>query len=186
LIDVIRIIKKNRSLIGEPICPVGDIKKPLYRIYSDIADYSDKGIVEYVKTFFRNAFNEYKILVEVNFPNIKAKLPLYKSLPVYFFAEISSLQKHTWGNQEPDREINYTFLESDKEYFEMYTNPTKRFERYDLNNNVQTREGIKKAKFIINSLVSRLLRGDYSYFNTPVRNYVYEILIKELEDLKVI
>ena len=186
LIDVIRIIKKNRSLIGEPICPVGDIKKLLYRIYSDVADYSDKGIVEYVNTFFRNAFNEYKILVEVNFPNIKAKLPLYKSLPVYFFAEISSLQKHTWENQEPDREINYTFVESDKECFEIYTNPIKRFERYDLNNNVQTREGIKKTKFVRSSLVSRLLRGGYPYFNTPVRNYVYEILIEELEDLKVI
>lgn len=186
LIDVIRIIKKNRSLIGEPICPVGDIKKPLYRIYSDVADYSDKGIVEYVKTFFRNAFKEYKILAEVNFPNIKTKLQLYKSLPVYFFAEISSLQKHTWGNRKLDREINYTFLESDKEFYEIYTNPTKRFERFDLNNNVQTREGIKKAKFIRSSLVSSLLRGDYPYFNTPVRSYVYETLMEELVTLKMI
>ena len=187
--ESIQIIKKYRDYIGMPLLPIGDLKKPLRDWQSKVSDYSDEGITEYVKSFFRNVFNEYKILVEVNFPTIKDNLPLYKSFPIHFFAEISPPQKYIWDNKEPDREIVHTFLKSDEEIYEIHVNPTtKKFHRIDIEKmTVFTKKGEKKASSIsCGLLISDLMTGRGLYFKTPVRSFVYQILIRELGELKII
>lgn len=186
--NCIYIIKSNRELIGKPLLPIGDLKKPFYGWKSEVSDYSDIGIKEYVESFFRNVFNEYRILVETNFDKIKNQLPLYQSFPIHFFAEISPLQKYVWGNEDPDREIIYSFLKTDKEDYEIYVNTTRqRFQNIDISPlTVLTKRGPIKARSIQFSIISNLMGGINSDFRTPIRYYVYKLLNKEMKEIKII
>lgn len=183
------VIKSDREIIGKPLLPIGDLKKPLYQWKSEVADYSDVGIKEYVESFFKNVFNEYRILVETNLDKVKNQLPLYRSLPVHLFAEISTPQMYVWGNKYPDREIVYTFIKSDKEDYEIYINTTdQRLQRIDSSKRmtILSKKGSIKPEWIQFSLVSRLLNEGLSVFRTPVRHYVYHLLNKELKEIKII
>lgn len=186
LIDSIRTIKKNRAIIGKLLLPVGNLKNLFFRWQPDVNDYSDEKIIEYVEAFFKNVFREYKILVEINFPTIKDSLPLYQSFPIHFFTEISPPLKYVWNNKEPDREINYTFFESDEEFYEIYINSQQRIQRLKLRRPMSTKKGMKRARFIRGCLVSNFMRGEALHFNTPVRSFVYKILVEELKELKII
>jgi len=184
------VIKSDREFIGKPLLPIGDLKKPLYQLKSEVADYSDGGIKEYVESFFRNVFNEYQILVETNFDKIKNQLPLYQSFPIHYFAEISRPRRYVWGSKDPDREINHSFVKSDKEDYEIYVNATQdRFRRMDIETmTIASKRGPIKASIIRSTLISNLMRGRSSGLdlNTPVRCYVYELLIEEMKKLKII
>jgi hypothetical protein len=183
------VIKSDREFIGNPLLPIGDLKKPLYQWESEVAYYSDVGIKEYVESFFRNVFNEYRILVETNFDKVKKQLPLYRSLPVHLFAEISTPQLYVWGNRYPDREIIYTFIKSDKEDYEIYINTTdQRFQRISPSRRmtILSKKGSIKPEWIILSLVSSLLREKLSAPKTPIRHYVYNLLNKDLKEIKII
>lgn len=103
------VISKNK-ILETTLLPQPD--KPEYPGWYHISrakDYSEKKLIEYTEKFFENVINEYKILVEINFPTIKEHFSLYKQFPVYVMAQLE-----TTGRTKELDGIMYAFLKNSK------------------------------------------------------------------------
>jgi hypothetical protein len=83
----INILKKKESVINEPILPLGDLVTDAY----GCEFYSKKQFLKYVRKFFEIFLEEYKILIDNNFPMHRDKFKTYKLLPCYLVGEIKEV-----------------------------------------------------------------------------------------------
>ncbi|MBA7553794.1 hypothetical protein ES705_46393 [subsurface metagenome] len=106
LYDFINIlIKKGITVIKKPLFPQADI--PIDQINDRInemggqtnhvlhiimAQYSDEQLKKYIETFFPIFIKEYNKMIEICFPTIKHKFPLFNNQPLHFVIEFNRFQ----------------------------------------------------------------------------------------------
>ena len=191
------LIKKGIAVIEKPLFPHADI--PIDQINDRInemggqtshvphiimAQYSDEQLKEYIKTFFPIFIKEYNKIIEICFPTIKHKFPLFNNQPLHFIIEFNRFKNKgctlCYGYKKDNLKENK---------FEVINNPTK------------TKFDDKSFNTIVFSTINTLFMVDIysashsisSYFNIKkadevcvLRDWVYSEIENELKELSII
>lgn len=104
------IISKNK-ILETTLLPQPDIPEyPGWLHINRAKDFSEEKLKDYTKKFFENVINEYKILVDTNFPTLKEHFPFYKKFPLYVIAHLEISERTNEING-----IMYAFLKNSKD-----------------------------------------------------------------------
>ena len=82
-------LSKKMGVIATTALPhMDDPDYPSVYVKPSAEYFTKEGLVAYVTEFFKKYVEEYKNIVETNFPRLKDKLPTYQKFPVYVIAQI--------------------------------------------------------------------------------------------------
>jgi hypothetical protein len=199
---IVDILEKRNDILVAPLLPLGDqivigtgsmtmmkdgelqeygwIDPVLYK--SDF--YTKEKLVEFIKSFYKNFFIEYKTLVEKNFPNHKKNFDLYNILPCHLVCEIEEVQ-NIYGGDFPTRLLNKTIFKDDSISNEIeicLKNENPMFD--DTNYTVRTKNGVIKLENWI-----EWSKGSDRYLFSPkgigknnqiLREFIYNYIQKEV------
>lgn len=187
--QILSTISKHENLISFPLLPRGDTPRyPGWLHINRSEDYSKKGIVTYVNEFFKKFLEEYKTLVEVNFPTFKNKLPTYNRLPLYVVAQLHKSSRHEsadglmYALLDHEGESNvFEIRDYDEEPFEVKQDPE------NVGFLIKTKDGFKHTTRYTNGMILNGLFTSYSGSNVfrdcPLTSFVYELLMQDFETL---
>ncbi|MCH7648225.1 MAG: hypothetical protein IIA83_06435, partial [Thaumarchaeota archaeon] len=151
------------------------------------AEYFTKsGLLNYVKSFFQTFIEEYKNLVEKNFPTLKEQFSTYQKYPVYVIARL-----HKSDRSEKADGLMYAICHNDgnDNEFEIRDYDDEKVEvTYDETHPgfcIHTRKG---PKYVISYTSGMDMFGLFSpherYFNNcSLTAFIYEIIESDLQEL---
>ena len=84
-----------------------DLDYPSRYIKPSAEYFTKDGLLDYVTEFFKKFIQEYKNIVETNFPTLKDRFEIYQKLPVYVIAQI------TKSNSEKGNGLRYAICKND-------------------------------------------------------------------------
>lgn len=187
--QILQTISTTGNEIKSTLLPMGDTPRyPGWYHINSSEDYSKEGVLEYVKQFFRVFLDEYKLLVETNFPTIKEKLPLYQRLPIYV---IGQLKKSSRSDKADG--LMYAFLdhEGSENVVEIrdYDEPDVKITDDEKNWRFlfETKDGVKSTnEYSAGMVLDGIFRsyiGASIYTDCPITSWVYDALNSDLESL---
>lgn len=102
--NCIKILLSKYKSIKTTLLPGPDLPKTSrFYVYED--RYSDEQLQKYLQVFYEMFLEEYRILVETNFPTLKEKFELYSKLPVKIVIEIDRFENSS--TRKSERGIKY-------------------------------------------------------------------------------
>ncbi len=182
------IISKNKILESTLLPQPDNPKYPEWYHLTRAKDFSEAKLIEYTKKFFENVINEYKVLVDTNFPTIKSHFPTYKKLPVYIIAKLQKSNKST----EIDG-MMYAFLKNSKDVNEVEIrgvddDPINIQNPDDLIGFLfETKNGLLHTTSYTSGSMIDFLFSSYTdstpFENSPVTSMVYDLVKDDLKTL---
>lgn len=91
LVDALSVIKKRKQIIDETILPDTDAMLGYVGYFKD--NFKKETIISFIHKLYRIFLDEYKILVETNFPTLKSYFALYSQMPLQYFIIVSQADK---------------------------------------------------------------------------------------------
>lgn len=170
----LEIVRKKQETIDKHLLPF-PAKGTIPLLGAEIDKYSDEEIIQYLKTFFTLFLNEYKILVETNFPNITDKLETYRLLPIQVMGEIMKESNHFKG-------LAYCFLPSKANDVDIIMKGSESI--FDLNNFfVKTKTGNVRINRCHSGTAMRVFFYTDMGRENIIQRAVYEALFDDLREL---
>ena len=147
--------------------------------------FTKKGLLHYVTEFLKGFVDEYKSLVETNFPTLKNKFDIYQKFPVYVIAQIT---KH---NSEKGDGLTYAICKNDesKNEFEIRNYDDEEICINRLGNDsrgfgIKTKKGVKQTHSYHSMVIFTLFQSTNSEFpGCPLTDYVYEQIKEDLDKI---
>ena len=145
--------------------------------------YTKEGLIVYVREFFKKYVNEYKNIVEANFPTLLDKLPTYQKFPVYVIAQIQKKNSSMYGTS-----VKYAICINDKDVneFEIRDNDDAKIHVTHHDTPlaricVRTKNGIKQTNDHNETNIFALFDlTDSEFLNVPLTDWVYNLVEKDL------
>jgi hypothetical protein len=137
--------------------------------------FTDDQLVIYIEKFFKLFFQEYKIIIETNFYQIKDLFPLYSKLPVHYYIELCTNQ--SFGNWEITRGIKN--VNTDKNHVEVIINSTET--KFVDHSEIQAWTSQMLEPFF--NRTSKTLSGVDLNELCPLRGFLYRKLNDEIKEV---
>lgn len=184
--QILETISNNVKSIESTLLPLGDEKEfPQWYTINRAQDYSRNGILEYCGLFFRTVLDEYKVLVESNFPTIKDSLETYQNLPAYVIGQIHKSVRSNKADgmmyailKNPKQENEIEILDYDQDKIKV---------DYVEGIQIETKYGNIHTTGFTSDMALDHLFTPYNetgpFRNCPVTNMVYDLLDHDLGKL---
>lgn len=105
--SAVRVVQTKQQNITKPLLPEPDLTTG-FSPYRKESEYSDEQLQRYLRAFFEVFLEEYKVLVETNFPTLKSFFELYSKLPTKFVVEIDKYRNSS--NDRLKRGVKYAMI----------------------------------------------------------------------------
>lgn len=141
---------------------------------TEIDKFTDEEMVKYLSTLFLSVLDEYKALVEFNFPELKNSLRTYNQLPINVVGEIEKQGDHFSA-------FNYCFIHSEKNSVEIRIKGQESIFDYK-NRLVTTNEGKVRLNGYSRCIIWLFFENDSGRQNI-IQKRVYEMLYQDFKGI---
>jgi len=195
LIEAVRIVQKKQDKIMDYYLPTPDLNyKKIKKVIleSDFnffhnkdkviqLFYTNEQLKKYIKDFFKKFIEEYRIIVETNFPKFCKEFRLYSFQPIHFCIETQ------WEGEEKGLSFGYKKSDTEEDIFEVRIEPKSSRLNCD---NTEFEDGCRI--FSIGCIFPPYINPVFldKRYNTReaseacvLRGWVYEFVRKELKEI---
>ena len=180
---------RNKESLLDSVLPIGDdiaelkLKEKIFPSapFSPYF-YPTNAILNYLRNFFEYFYQEYKILIDTNFPMVKKKLPSYMDSNFMLVGEL--IEMTCFG--ERDYTLRYTILKKDTgpNIIDISLKDTENSSIFLKNHQVRTRFGLLKGEWTALSWIHDYFQIPSRYdSDTPLTSYSYKMLEREFKEV---
>jgi DNA replication protein DnaC len=175
--ESIQLLCSKQNKIESPLLPLGD-RTATKQLVPYPQDYTIERLKTYITSFFYIYLQEYRTLVETNFPTFKEQFSTYRLLPAYIVAELSTDQ----SNELPD--ITWCIFKNDTNKDEVEVSIKSKDSIFNLSNwQVRTAKGLKETNEVSGYLPSFFEMTNVYGNGYIIQDWVYQTIKKDFDEV---